>query len=324
MATTAPIHTRPTTVAVRPLAADDVDRADDIFRDAFGTFLGLPEPRAFMGNAGYARTRWRMAPDAALGAYAGAELVGSNFVADWGSVGFFGPLSVRPDLWDRGIARALLEPTMELFDAWGTHHVGLFTWPHSPKHVALYQRFGFWPRHLTAVASRDIITGGVPVSATTFSALPESRHAEALDAFADLTDTVYDGLDLRREVEAVHAQRLGETVFLDGAAGVTAFAICHIGPETEAGSGTLFVKFAAVRPGPTAAEGFRALLRACNDVAAARGIGSLVAGINTARHEAYRLLLEEGFRTDMLGLAMQRSNDAGYNRPGVFVIDDWR
>ena len=36
------------------------------------------------------------------------------------------------------------------------------------------------------------------------------------------------------------------------------------------------------------------------------------------------MLIDRGFRTRMQGVAMHRGNAAGYNRPGVYVIDDWR
>src|SRR5690242_2241329 len=136
-------------ILIQPLQSADLPEADRIFRLAFGTFLGLPDPLAFAGDADYVRTRWRAAPDAALGAYADGVLVGSNFAARWGRFGFFGPLTVRPDIWDRGVARELLAATMTLFERWNTRHAGLFTFPHSTKHVGLYQRFGFWPQHLT-------------------------------------------------------------------------------------------------------------------------------------------------------------------------------
>jgi ribosomal protein S18 acetylase RimI-like enzyme len=68
-----------------------------------------------------------------------------------GSIGFFGPLTVLPDLQERGIARALLARTMEQFDTWGTRQVGLFTFAQSPKHIALYQKHGFYARFLTAL-----------------------------------------------------------------------------------------------------------------------------------------------------------------------------
>ena len=73
-----------------------------------------------------------------------------------GSVGFFGPMTVRPDLQERGIAQALLAKTMEQFDDWGTRHVGLFTFAQSAKHVGLYQKYGFYARFLTAIMSSPV------------------------------------------------------------------------------------------------------------------------------------------------------------------------
>src|SRR5579863_8662244 len=135
-------------ITIRTLREEDLAAADRIVRLAFGTFLGLPDPLKFMGDADYVRTRWLADPSAVFGAELAGELVGTNFVTRWGSVGFFGPLTIRPDLWDRGIAQQLLVPTMELFEKWGIRHAGLFTFASSTTHVRLYQKFGFWPRFL--------------------------------------------------------------------------------------------------------------------------------------------------------------------------------
>jgi hypothetical protein len=35
-------------------------------------------------------------------------------------------------------------------------------------------------------------------------------------------------------------------------------------------------------------------------------------------------MLSNGFRIDMLGVATQKGNDEGYNRPDTYIIDDWR
>src|SRR5262245_18216176 len=105
-------------IAVRRLQERDLTAADHIMRLAFGTFLGLPEPAAFMGDANYVRPRWFADPTAAFGAEVGGELIGSNFATNWGSVGFFGPLTIRPDLWDRGIGKRLMEPIMDCFAKW--------------------------------------------------------------------------------------------------------------------------------------------------------------------------------------------------------------
>ena len=154
---------------VRPLQENDLPHADRIFRLAFGTFLGLPDPTQFDASADYVRTRWLADPEAAFGAELNGEIVGSNFATNWGSIGFFGPLTVRPDLWDRGIAKRLLTPVMDTFSRWGTKHAGLFTFAQSSKHVGLYQKFGFWPRFLTAIMSKPVAQTTEAVRWSTFS-----------------------------------------------------------------------------------------------------------------------------------------------------------
>jgi len=311
-------------LVVRPLREPDLDRADRIFRTAFGTFLKDPEPEKFFGDADFVRTRWRADPTAALGAELDGDLVGSNFLTNWGSVGFFGPLTVRPDHWDRGVARRLMEPTMDLFDAWGTRHVGLLTFAESPKHVGLYQSFGFWPRYLIASMAAPVLGPARVGSYVKLSELAPSDRAGATGEVRELTSAVFEGLEVTRELEAVLDQKLGETVLVHDAAGLEAVAVCHIGPGTEAGSGTCYVKFGAARPGPGAAHSFGRLIDACRDLAAKADASTLSAGVNFGRERAYAALRENGFRTAFQGVAMHRPNEPAYDRRDCYVIDDWR
>jgi GNAT superfamily N-acetyltransferase len=311
-------------VEIRAVAEEDLDEADRIFRLAFGTFLGMPDPASFMGDADLVRTRWRADRSAALGAYADGELVGSNFAASWGSFAFFGPLTVRPDLWNQGIARTLLAPTIALFERWGTRQAGLFTFAQSPKHIALYQRFGFWPQYLTPVMAKSVTPAADAERAAGFSDLPAHDRTACLAECRALTDAIQPGLDLQREIEAAADQRIGETVLVRDEGALVAFAVCHAGAGSEAGSESAYVKFGAARPGPAAALHFDRLLSACEDFARARGAARLVAGVNAARHDAYRVLIARGFHTVLQGVAMQRPNDAGFNRGDCFVLDDWR
>jgi predicted N-acetyltransferase YhbS len=311
-------------IVIRTLREEELPAADRIFRLAFGTFLGLPDPMDFAGDADFVRSRWRADPEAAFGAEVQGELVGAVFATRWGSVGFFGPLVVHPQFWERKVGQRLLAPVMALFDRWGITHAGLFTFAHSPKHAALYQKLGFWPRFLTPLMAKPVSPPADAPAWSGYGELPERERASCLEACRALTGAIYPGLDVEREIRAAAEQGLGETVLLQKGGRLAVLAVCHCGPGTEAGSDTLYVKFGAAHPGPGAGDRFDSLLAACEALAASRGLKQVIAGVNMARHDAYRRMLARGFRTLMQGVAMQRPNEPGYNRPDAYVIDDWR
>jgi predicted N-acetyltransferase YhbS len=301
----------------------DLDDADRIFRIAFGTFLALPDPSSFGGDADFIRTRWRANPGGALVAELEGRVIGSNLVTNWGSVGFFGPLSVSPDHWGQGVAQELLTSTMQLFEEWSIEHAGLFTFAQSAKHVGLYQRFGFWPRYLTAVMSRPVV-GSPGEVGRRLTEMPDESMPRLLEELGQLTDAIYRGLDLTVEFTSLRSQRLGEVVVLEGGERTEGVALCHLGPGTEAGSGTCYVKFGGVLPGPGAPERFARLIGACDRMAHDAGATLLVAGANAEREHAWRALSEMGFAREIQGVAMHRPNTSGYSTADSFVIDDWR
>ena len=118
--------------------------------------------------------------------------------------------------------------------------------------------------------------------------------------------------------------KIGDVIALADGSRVEGFAICHTGAGSEGGTKGLYVKFAMVRPGGGAAERFSRLLAACEAFAARRGVAQISAGVSTGRHHAYRLLLERGFRTQLMGVQMHRPWQDGYDRPDIFALDDWR
>lgn len=288
-------------ISVRPMREADVAEARRIFRVACGTFIGAPDPESFWPDRDFVGPRWRANPAGGLVADVDGVIAGSNLATKWGSFGFFGPLTIRPDLWNQGIAQKLLGPTMDLFERWGVRDAGLFTFAHSPKHISLYQKFGFWPGHLTALMSKSV--SGGDIGAIRYSALREAEREQVLDACRQLTDSIYEGLDITGEIRAVEDQRLGDTVLLWGGDTLEAFAVCHCGEKTEAGRDSCFIKFAAARPDGNA---FERMLDAADALAAERGLQRMQAGVNLGRRAAYRQMLEHGFRTDALGVAMHR------------------
>lgn len=311
------------TLRIRSLEQEDLGEADRILRLAFDTFLGLKGTHSNFGDRDLVRTRWRTDPKGAFAAELDGRLVGSNFTTCWGTVSFFGPLSVHPELWNQGIAQRLLASAMTQFAKWQSRHVGLFTFANSPGHAALYQRFDFWPRFVTAIMSK-VPAKSTNTSCLLFSEATKEERQKLISECVGLTDGIYPGLDVSREIRAVQAQNLGDTLLVVRDSKIAAFAVCHIGSGTEAGSGNCYVKFGAARPGSQASRDFVQLLEACESLASARQLRTIRAGVNLGRIESYKLLLEHGFRTEMHGIAMQHANDEGYNRPGIYVLDDWR
>ena len=311
-------------VTVGPLQVDELGEADRIFRLAFGTLQGLPDPMKFGGDAALIRTRFTARNTFALTAQVDGEMAGLAFGANWGSVGVFGPLAVRPDLWDKGVAKRLLTESMETFDKWGNKQVVLFTVAESAKHVGLYQKFGFWPRFLTAIMARPVGSQANTRDWTRYSQGSAAEKSRCLEACREVSASLYEGLDLSGEINSVATQKLGDTLLLWEGGRLSGFAICHWGPGTEAGSGVCFVKFGAVRSGDKAGPAFERLLDACESLAKTMGVQRLVSGVNTARQDAYARMLFHGFRTLGQGVSMHRPNESGYSRADVYALDDWR
>jgi len=174
------------------------------------------------------------------------------------------------------------------------------------------------------VMAKEVSDGADTASVSLFSEFSQPDRESAIQSCRTLTNSIYEDLDLTREIVSVAEQKLGDTILITEGSHVAAFAICHTGKGSEGGSGTCLIKFAAARPGMSAERTFEKLIQACEGFARSRNVPVVHAGVNSARHEAYRQLARCGYRAFLHGVAMHRGNDAGYNRPGVFVIDDWR
>ena len=311
------------TVQIRLLQEDELQEADRIFKLAFRTFAKAGSPSKYPDDMTFMK-RWYTDPQAAFAAEVDGQLVGSNFAINWGSFGLFGPLTVHPDFWGRKIAQKLIEPALDCFNQWNISQTGFFTRYDSPLHLKLYQKFGFHPRYLTCLMSKSPKISAVASGAMLYSQLSCDQQTECLNSAFELTNTLYEELDLRTEIETINNQSLGDTIFLWDDKGLVSFALCHYGKDTEAGSGNCYIKFGAVRKDYSASEHFEQLLQACEDFAVNIGASCLMAGMSTAREEAYHKILANGYRIDRLGVAMHSPNKPAFNCPGLYIIDDWR
>ena len=310
-------------VSLGPLKQNELEEADRIVRLAFGSFLRIPNPLDFMGDRSFMIPRWHASNTKVIAAREDGRLIGSNIVTRWGSFGFFGPLTVLPEYWDRGVAQRLLQATMKVFERWGVPHTGLFTFAESPKHVGLYQKFGYWPQYLTAIMMRTPQPAEGAHAPARLSAFTRAQREQAIQACAKLTGKIDPGLDLAAEIRSVLAGRTGDVVLTYSRGVLDAFAVCLHGPGSEGGEKTCYVKFGAARGGAGAGDRFDKLLGACEAFSAARG-AAVEAGVNLAREHAYRCMRARGYRTALQGVAMQRPHADGFNRADAYVIDDWR
>jgi GNAT superfamily N-acetyltransferase len=310
---------------IRPLTEADLPEARRICCTAFGTFLGAPDPENFWADRDYVHGRFGAEHVASFAGDLDGALVGSNFATRWGSVGFFGPITMRPQRQGLGIGKALVEAVSNQFEEWGVSHAGLCTFPQSPLHIALYGKFGFRARFLTPIMAAPARPGGDAGSWSRYSELSASDRGAAEAASREVTEPLYEGLELGAEIRTVAARGLGDTLLLwESASRLAGFAVCHWGPASEAGEGCCFVKFGAVRPGPGAGERFAALLDGCGALAATVGMRNVLAGVNLAREDAYLEMVARGFRAEVQVITMHRPNEACYSRPGLYVLDDWR
>lgn len=317
-------HEKKMTIAIRALAEADIEAAEQLRRLAFGTLFGLPDPLSFRGDVSLLGARRWAFPDGGFVAEEGGELVGIAMANNWGSLGVFGPVAVHPDHWRKAIARQLLDACIPVFDdVWKNRVTGLFTFPERATHIRLYQSFDFWPRGLTAIMARPI-TGPSPVSTALSLAEATADRRDLITQCTALTDSLFAGLDLTREIEMLLAHRLGDVILLAEGSRIAGLALCHAGKGSEAGSDAVYVKFGCVRSGPDAPMRFSRLLDACNDFAHRSGAKQISAGVNLGRMNCYRQMLELGFRAGLQGVAMHRPWIEAYDRPEVFALDDWR
>jgi ribosomal protein S18 acetylase RimI-like enzyme len=210
---------------------------------------------------------------------------------------------------------------------------GVVTFPYSPKHLVLYQKFDFKPRALVAITARSLerrepappakLVRGMP-EIRRFSTYEESKKKGLLGRLKALTGRIYRGLDLTKEIEIVDGLALGDTLVLEKDGGVLGFAICHTPGVSEAPQGALYVKYLAIDPARRRPEHFVQLLGACEEFGVSVTCQRIIAPVYTGYWRAYQTMLASGYHVDMLMLRMKRGKNDDYEREEDFVLDDWR
>ena len=330
---------RPTKVQIRRIKKGDLSRVRDVLEQTFSDFLERQlgtRPRQPFGGAQYVHHRWLMEP---WGCFVAEEdqqkIVGTALGATWGTLGILGPVAVLTNYQNQRIGQQLIQAVQEFFEENKATLHGVVTYPNSAKHLLLFHRFGYRPKGLTTIMSRNLdradadragggrsAKSGVVVRR--FSTLEETKKKVALTRFHRITNAICRGMDVSKEVEIVDGLALGDTVLLERGRDLLGFAVYHAPGVSEAPTGALYVKFLAMDPQQRKPEVLEQFVAALEDLAHELGVSRVILPVYTRYWQAYSTLLRCGYQIDFTMVRMQHGKPEDYEDGSHLVLDDWR
>jgi ribosomal protein S18 acetylase RimI-like enzyme len=324
-------------IKIRRVRKGDLSKVRDVIEQAFGDFFERQvgtRPRQVFGGAQYVHHRWLMEPWGCFVAEEGdGKIVGAAVAVMWGTLGLVGPIAVLTNYQNQDIGQQLLAACQEFFDENKATLQGVATYPYSPKHLVLYQKFGYRPKGLVVVASkhldrREIVhvtkVARPGLEVRRYSSLEEAKKKPAMLKFRRITNAIWRGMDVGKEVEIVDGLALGDTLLLEKGRELIGFAVTHMPPNSEAPHGAAYVKFLAIDARHRRPEHLHLLLAAVEEMAAAAQLGQVVAPVYTYYWNAYQVLLERGYHADFTMVRMKRGKPEDYEDGSDLVLDDWR
>jgi predicted N-acetyltransferase YhbS len=325
-------------VQIRRVRKGDLAKIKDVLEQSFGDFLERQlgtRPRQAFNGAQYVHHRWLMEPWGCFVAEEdNAKLVGAALAVTWGTVGLLGPVAVLTHYHNQTIAQQLIRAVQDFFEENKATLHGVVTYPHSAKHLAIFHKFGYRPKSLTALMSRALERSGTrpvlpkPVkSAVTvrrFSALEETKKKTALGRFHRITNAICRGMDLAKEVEIVDGLALGDTLLLERGAETIGFAIYHTPGVSEAPTGSLYVKCLLIDPRHRKVEHLEQFVGALEDLAQEHALPRVILPVYLRYWLAYSTLVKCGYQVDFTMVRMQKGKPEDYEDPADLVLDDWR
>jgi predicted N-acetyltransferase YhbS len=326
-------------VQIRRVRKGDLSKIRDVMEQTFGDFLERQlgtRPRQAFGGAQYVHHRWLMEPWGCFVAEEdGSKIVGAALAVTWGTVGVLGPVAVLTNYHNQTIGQQLIRAAQDFFDENKATLHGCVTYPTSPKHLFLYHKFGYRPKHLTAIMSRTIDRGAArvpaapkpgkaPLVARRFSTLEEAKKKAALARIHRITNAVCRGMDLAKEIEIVDGLALGDTLLLERGRDVIGFAICHSPGVSEAPAGALYVKFLAIDPPQRKPEHLEQFVTIVEGLGQELGVQRVILPVYARYWAAYNVLIQCGYQIDFTMIRMQRGKQEDYENPADLVLDDWR
>ena len=282
----------------------DLDTVLEITNEAFRGLVEKNSGRRPVGPlfaSTLGRYRLEVDPHGCHVAVSGEEVVAANFSVLRGTLGWFGPLAVRPDAQGHGIAQRLVTECLRASDQRGVRLMGLETLANSPQHVHLYLKLGFRPSWTGISFRGEVRDGQMPRGVDVDGAIPK-------------LDYLYPGYDATNDARATRAAKVGVTL-TDG----DGFAICHYVNTLWTDTSIVYVPLIVAPDRKT----FDNLLRAVEAVAREKGKTHIVTQVPGASWTTQEALLEHGYESGGAALRMKRGENLDYDSGSTYYCDDW-
>ena len=309
-----------------PVAATEKDIAglNRLFADAFTDryrrdglvgvrvpFLNAAIWRYAIADAGEGAMLWRDEAD---------RVVAFNIAHKSGAEGWMGPLAVRPDRQLGGLGKEIVTAAADWLKGQGVTTLGLETMPRTVDNIGFYSRLGFVPGHLTLTMTREVQRASGRPGYEVLGALDAGERSARLDAIGRFVAGLAAGFDFSREIQLTLDLALGNVVSVLEAGRVVAFALCHSAALAENGTRD---ELRVLKVAATGTKTLVAALEAAAAWAATQNIRRVAVRCQTAYGDAYRALIQHGYRVRWSDLRMTM---AGYEEPrpaGGILWSNW-
>jgi GNAT superfamily N-acetyltransferase len=249
------------------------------------------------------------------------EIVAFNIAHCSGSEGWMGPLAVRTDRQGIGIGRTIVEAAVEWLRGRGVTTLGLETMPRTVENIGFYGRLGFNPRHLTITMTGDATRRAVGGPLIEMRPLSKAKRRLLAQRCGERLSQTVPGCDFSREMELTCELGIGDTVAIEQDGEIAGFALWHSVALTR---GRAADELRVLKLFADSHDAFERLVLAIELCAGKSGLRRVSIRCQTAYPEAYRALLERGYRVRWTDLRMTLTGYPEQALPqGQVLFSNW-
>jgi N-acetylglutamate synthase-like GNAT family acetyltransferase len=286
--------------------------ADQLFKDT-GIEVEYPA-REMKVYAAYVDNE----PDGNLVAEVEGRIVAASYAHTWGSVGWIGPVEVVSRWQGNGIGTELLRRSSSYLESRGCRVIGVETMGDSEKNVSFYGALDYSITSPTFVYEK-VISKVTELSGLT-EELPADRCERYLPTLSSITDSIFPGMDLRKEFRMAMLGGIGKVlVARDAEDRVIGASIVH--ERTVEGLSSHLMRALIVDPDSESRE--KAFSSLVNDSeVVARGMGARkLFFTSSVSARSVTALSELGYQVIGNNVKMLMTGD--YSEKGDFQLISW-